>query len=180
MKPTEEWDGHDRSGRLDRTAERGVLRESEVGAGAIVVVGVGPEDPAKMRLAQDHDMIQAFSPERADEPLDVSVLPGRSRRSWSVPNAHGSKTSHYHIAIRSISVPNEVLGCLIPGESLGDLASDPFGRRIGGDVDPNQVASLKADEPRSARPAPSSTASATSASRWARTAIRTRCATTTA
>jgi hypothetical protein len=49
MKPTEEWDGHDRSSHLDRTAERGVLRESEMDAGAIVVVDVGPEDPAKMR-----------------------------------------------------------------------------------------------------------------------------------
>jgi hypothetical protein len=56
-------------------------------AGAIVVVGVGAEDPAKMRLAQDHDMIQAFSPDRADEPFDVSVLPGRAGRSWSVPAA---------------------------------------------------------------------------------------------
>jgi hypothetical protein len=47
---------------------------------------------------------------------------------------------------RTISVPNEVLGRLIPGESLGDLAGDPVGRWIGADVDPNQVASLKADD----------------------------------
>ena len=146
MKPTEERDGHDRSTRLDRTAERGVLRESEMGAGAIVVVGVGPEDLAKVRFAQDHDMIQAFSSDRADEPFDVSVLPGRARRSWSVPDAHGSKTSRYGMAIRSISVANEVLRRLIPGESLGDLAGDPVGRRIGGDVDPDQVASLKVDD----------------------------------
>ena len=139
VKPTEDWDGHDRSSRLDRTAERGVLRESEMGAGAIVVVGVGPEDSAKMRLAQDHDMIQAFAPDRADEPFNVSVLPGRAGRSWSVPDAYGSKTSRYHIALRNIFVPNEVLGCMIPRAGLGDLAGDPFGRRIGGDVDPNQV-----------------------------------------
>jgi hypothetical protein len=34
----------------------------------------------------------------------VSILPGRSRRSWSVPNAHGRKTSHYGMAIRRVSV----------------------------------------------------------------------------
>jgi hypothetical protein len=50
------------------------------------------------------------------------------------------------MAIRGVSVPNEVLGRLVPGESLGDLAGDPFGRGIGGDVDPNQVTSLKADD----------------------------------
>jgi hypothetical protein len=123
VKPTEDWDGHDRTGRLDRTAERGIFRESEMGASAIVGIGVAHEDPAKVRLAQDHDMVQAFSPDRADEPLDVSVLPGRAGRIWSVPDVHGSKTPRYHTAIRSISVPNEVLGCLIPGESLSDLAA---------------------------------------------------------
>jgi hypothetical protein len=76
MESAKEWDGDDRSSRMDRTAERSVLRESEMGTGAIVVFGVGPEDPAKMRFAQDHDMIQTFSPDRPDEPFDVSVLPG--------------------------------------------------------------------------------------------------------
>jgi hypothetical protein len=116
MKPTEEWDGHDRSSRLDRAAQRGVLRESEMGAGAIVVVGVGAEDPAQVRVAQDHDMVQALSPERADQPFDVPILPGRPRCGWSIPNSHGSEASRYGMAIRGISVPNEVLGRLIPGE----------------------------------------------------------------
>jgi hypothetical protein len=99
-----------------------------------------------MRFAQDHDMVQALSPDRADESFDVSILPGRSRRSWSVPNAHGRKTSHYGMAIRGVSVPNEVLGCLIPREGFGYLAGDPIRRRIGGDVDLQQVASLQADD----------------------------------
>jgi len=41
-----------------------------------------------MPIAQDHDMIQAFSPGRADEPFDVSVRPEPAGRSWSVPDAH--------------------------------------------------------------------------------------------
>jgi hypothetical protein len=61
-------------------------------------------------------------------------------------NAHGRKTSHYGMAIRGVSVSNEVLGCLIPGEGFGYLAGDPIRRRIGGDVDPQQVASLQADD----------------------------------
>ena len=56
--------------------ERGVLAEREMGAGTIVIVSVGPEDPSKMRLAQDHDMVQAFSPDGSDEAFYVSVLPG--------------------------------------------------------------------------------------------------------
>ena len=62
-------------------------------------------------------MVQALSPDRADESFDVSILPGRSRRGWSVANAHGSETSHYGMAVRSVSVPDEVSGCLIPGKA---------------------------------------------------------------
>ena len=99
-----------------------------------------------MRFAQDHDMVQALSADRADQPFDVSVLPGRSRCRWSVPDAHGSETSRYGMAIRGVSVADEVSGRLLPWEGLGDLSGDPVGRRIGGDVDPDQVASLKPDD----------------------------------
>ena len=39
------------------TAKRGVLVESEMSANAIVIVGVGAEDPAQMGLAHDQDMV---------------------------------------------------------------------------------------------------------------------------
>ena len=126
--------------------ERGVFGQRSVSSEFVVIIGIGGEDPAQVRVAQDHDMVQALSPDRADESFDVSILPGRSRRGWSVPNAHGSETSRYGMAVRGVSVPDEVSGCLIPGEGLGDLAGDPFGGRIGGDVDPHEVASLKLDD----------------------------------
>src|SRR5262245_27497990 len=47
---------------------------------------------------------------------------------------------------QGISVANEVLRRMIPGEGLGDLSVDPIARRIGGDVDPDQVAPLKPDD----------------------------------
>ena len=47
-----------------------------MGTGAIVIVGVGSEDPVQMSLAQDQDMVQAFSPDRADEPFDVPFCQG--------------------------------------------------------------------------------------------------------
>jgi hypothetical protein len=42
-----------------------VLVESQMSANPIVIVGVGAEDPAQMGLAQDQDMVEAFSPDRA-------------------------------------------------------------------------------------------------------------------
>ena len=139
-------DGCDSAEALDWAMERGVFGQRSVSSEFVVITGIGGEDPAQVRVAQDHDMVQALSPDRANESFDVSILPGRSRRGWSVPNAHGSEASRYGMAVRGVSVPDEVSGCLIPGEGLGDLAGDPFGGRIGGDVDPHLVASLKLDD----------------------------------
>ena len=85
-----------------------------------------------MGLAKDDDVIQAFSTDRADEPFDMSILPGRTGRSWSVPNSHGSETSHYGRPIPGASIANEVLGCLVPREGLGDLTRDPLRCRMVG------------------------------------------------
>ena len=76
----------------------------------------------------------------------MSVLPGRAGRRWSIPDAHGRKTSRYGMAIRGISVANEILGRLIPGEGFGDLLGDPLSCRVGGNVDPNQLASVMHDD----------------------------------
>src|SRR5512139_2688994 len=71
----------DRAKKLGSAMERGVLGQGPVSPEAVVVVGVCAQDPAQVRLAQDHDMIQAVSPDRADEPFDMSVL----HRAIAVP-----------------------------------------------------------------------------------------------
>jgi len=53
MESTEKGDGRERSSHLHGTAKRAVLSERKMGAGAIVIVGVGSGDPAQMGLAQD-------------------------------------------------------------------------------------------------------------------------------
>jgi hypothetical protein len=76
MKSAEAGDSDDRFSGLGSTAEKDVLLKSEMGTDAIVVIGVGPEDLSKLRLAQDHDMIQAFSPDRTDEPFEGPFFQG--------------------------------------------------------------------------------------------------------
>ena len=41
----------------------------------IVIAGLGSKDPAQMALAEDDDVIEAFPPDRSDQPLRVPVLP---------------------------------------------------------------------------------------------------------
>jgi hypothetical protein len=83
-----------------------------------------------MSFAHDHHMVQALSPDRADQPLRVSILPGRPRRRRSVPDAHGRETSRHGMTVRGVSVANQVTGSVIPREGLGDLSGDPVGRGL--------------------------------------------------
>jgi hypothetical protein len=48
---------------------------------AIVIVGVGFQDPTQMHLAQDNDMVHTFTPGRSDQPLGKTILPGRGQCS---------------------------------------------------------------------------------------------------
>jgi hypothetical protein len=46
-------------------------------------------------------------------------------------------------SIGAIPIADQVSGCLIPWECLGDLACNPFGRRVRGDIDQDQAPPLK-------------------------------------
>ena len=44
---------------------------------AIVIVGIGVQDPAQMRLALDNDVVHTFTPDRSDQPFDEAILKAR-------------------------------------------------------------------------------------------------------
>src|ERR1700730_12621981 len=45
---------------------------------AIVIVGVGFQDPTQIHLAQDNDVVHTFTADRSDQPFGKAILPGRS------------------------------------------------------------------------------------------------------
>src|SRR4029079_15203410 len=59
-----------------------------------------------------------------------------------VPNAHGSQSACDDAAIDPVAIADEVARSLIPGKRLGDLARDPFRRRVGCDVDPDEISAI--------------------------------------
>jgi hypothetical protein len=117
-----------------------------MGTDAIVIVGIGSEDPVQMGLAQDQDMVQAFSPDRADEAFYVSVLRRRAGRGWSVADAHRPDPLPDDDTAGAVSIADEVAGRLVPRKGLGDLASNPFGGWVGGGAGPHQTASPETDD----------------------------------
>ncbi len=46
------------------------------------------QDPAQPSLMEDNDVIEAFSSNRSDQPLNIGVLPRALGRSQDFVNAH--------------------------------------------------------------------------------------------
>ena len=79
MEPANEWNGLDTPDRLHRPADGRILAQREMRSGAVIIVSVGTQHVPEMAFAKDHDMIEAFPPDRADETFAATVLPGRLR-----------------------------------------------------------------------------------------------------
>src|ERR1700731_2801435 len=112
---------------------------------AIIIVGVGFQNPTQMDLAQDNDVVQTLTPDRSDQPFGKSILPGRGWCGGLVPDAHGAQSARDDAAIDSIAIADEVVRSLIPGKCLRDLTCNPFGRRMCWDVDPDEVSAVESD-----------------------------------
>src|SRR4029077_9356238 len=102
--------------------EWGILVQRAMNPRFIIIRGIPTQDPSQVRLPEYDHVVETFPSDRADQPLDVRVLPRRSGSSRLVPNAHGTQPLPENHAIRSVSVQNKIARCTVPGECLGDLA----------------------------------------------------------
>jgi hypothetical protein len=55
--------------------ERGVLVQRSMGPRLIIVGSIGAYDPAQVRFTEHDDVVQALPADRANESLNVSILP---------------------------------------------------------------------------------------------------------
>ena len=62
-----------------------------------------------MPFAKHDDMVDALSTDRAGDPFDIGVLPGRARRSRSISDAKRPKAPGDDLPISAISIAEEVL-----------------------------------------------------------------------
>jgi hypothetical protein len=97
---------------------------------------------AEDNLAEDNDVVKALAPDRSDQPLGKAILPGRGWCSWFVPNTRGSQSAGDDGAIDPIAIADHVIRSTVPRKSLGDLACDPLRRRVGCDVDPDEISAV--------------------------------------
>src|SRR5262245_54352479 len=92
MKAAEDRLGCDDAKALNRPVEWGILVQRAMNARFIIIRGIPTQDPAQVRLPEYDQVVETFPSDRADQPLDVRVLPRRSGSSRLVPNAHSTLT----------------------------------------------------------------------------------------
>src|SRR5262245_2589935 len=93
--------------------EWGVLVQRAMNARFIIIRGIPTQNPAQVRFPKYDHVVETFPSDRADQPLDVWVLPRRSGSSRLVPNAHGTQPLPEDHAIRSVSVPGKIARCTV-------------------------------------------------------------------
>jgi hypothetical protein len=59
----------------------------------ITIVQVRKQNVTQMPFTNDHDVIEAFPSDRADQAFAMSILPRRAGSGWFVANAHRTQTS---------------------------------------------------------------------------------------
>jgi hypothetical protein len=93
----------------------------------IVIGGIFAQDPAQVRLPEYDQVVETFPPDRADQSLDVCILPRRAGSRRLVPNAHGAQPLHEYRTVRSVPVSYKIPRCAVPARYQRMIVS---GRRI--------------------------------------------------
>jgi hypothetical protein len=61
-------------GRLYATRPRAILVERQMRSGVMMILKIARQDVAQVTLVEDDYVIQAFTPDRPDQTLDIWVL----------------------------------------------------------------------------------------------------------
>src|SRR5438046_2858079 len=88
MQATDFGNLHDPAhlGELDGPDVRRILVEREMRASAVIVGEVAGQDAAQVTFAENQNVIQTLTPDRANEPLGERILPGAKgplRNKWT-------------------------------------------------------------------------------------------------
>ena len=92
-------------GPLNAARDRGILVQRQMSARGIIII-LRQRNVAQMAFAEDYDMINAFPPDRTDQPFCVAALPRKAERRRAVSNADRPNPVDKDPAISSIAVPD--------------------------------------------------------------------------
>src|SRR6266545_6954953 len=92
---------------LDRACAGRILPKRNVRWHFIIIGDVFRKNSSKVLCVEHDQMIDALAPDRPDQTLYISILPGRPERGGPVPDAHRSDAGLECGAECSVIVANE-------------------------------------------------------------------------
>src|SRR5574337_418877 len=119
--------------RLDGPTDGGIFVERQMSPAMLVVFEILLQHPTQANLAENDDVIQAFTADRPNEPLGVAVLPRGLRSSEDFVDAHPLRGFAKPRPIGPISVAQQITRCAVPGKSPKELLPCPFRGGMRGD-----------------------------------------------
>ena len=81
-------------------------------------------------------MVDALTKDRADEPFDMGVLPGRAQQGPSIDDAERPQAAGDDHAISAVPIVDEAPRRLVPAAGLGELTRNLFGGLVHGHARP--------------------------------------------
>ena len=98
----------------------------------LVIIGsVFLQHATQLRFVEHDEVIEAFASKRADEMLDITVLPRRPCRNRVVADPNGANALGVGWAECAVTVTQQVARRFVPRKGVGYLTGEPRGGRIG-------------------------------------------------
>jgi hypothetical protein len=137
MQPIHVWNFPDppKLRPLDRPRYRTIHLQGPVRTPMMVILNVPGQEPPEMSLVQDDHVIQAFTADTPDQPLDIRILP---RTSWGNRHCFDAQMPHplpKGVTIDPIAVAEEIPRGLVPWERVHDLLGRPCGGGMFRDIE---------------------------------------------
>ena len=112
----------------------------------VIVVQVASDDPPEVTLVENDAVIKALATNRADESLNIRRLPRRAVCSQHLLDTHMLDSLLEERTVDAVAITNhEPWRCVI-GKSFDDLLSGPFGSRMRGDIEVDDVSAVVAHD----------------------------------
>jgi hypothetical protein len=111
-------------------------------APSVIVLEILREDALEMTLAEHNDVVQALSPDAANQSFRVRILPWAPRGREHLFDAEASDPPSKRGAINTIPVSQEILRRFVPGKGLHDLLRRPLTRGVFGHIEVNDATAV--------------------------------------
>jgi hypothetical protein len=108
----------------------------------VVVLHIGSKHASKVLLVQHDHMVKRVSPDTADEPLTIRILPRRSRGYFDFFNAHVPHSILKRLSVDRVPIPQEITRCGVPWEGIHELLGRPLGGGVLGDIKMHDATTL--------------------------------------